>query len=258
MASMTASAERDETRFIESAGQRVRYRDRGDGPPLLMIHGLGAPLEFWRPLESRLGDFRTITLDPPGSGRSSVPDGRFTMGHFAQVLEDVLTHVGVASANVLGLSLGGMMAQELAHRSPERVRRLVLVSTSSQRTFSARALLASATRRRSLATPAEGDASLAGLQLELLREFGPPGRGFLLQLRTGLTWTSRPWLAELEMPVLAIAGDRDTVVPVASARRIAKTVRDGRLEVLHGAGHLCVLRRPEAAARLIRAFLLED
>jgi len=128
---MTASGAREvETGFIESAGQHVRYRVRGDGPPLLMIHGVGAPLELWRPLEAKLEDFQPITVDPPGSGHSSTPNGRFGMRDFAQVMEDLLEHLGVDSANVLGLSLGGMIAQELAHRSPERIEKLVLASTS--------------------------------------------------------------------------------------------------------------------------------
>jgi pimeloyl-ACP methyl ester carboxylesterase len=73
----------DGTGYVETAGQRVRYRVKGEGPPLLMIHGIGAPLEFWSRLEPYLEDFQMITVDPPGTGRSSTPRGRFGMREFA-------------------------------------------------------------------------------------------------------------------------------------------------------------------------------
>lgn len=120
----------EQTGFLKTAGQRVRYRVRGDGAPLLMLHGIGAPLELWRPLEPKLADFQTITVDPPGSGRSSTPEGSFGMREYAGVMDALLTHLRLDSAHVLGLSLGGMIAQELAYRSPGRVERLVLASTS--------------------------------------------------------------------------------------------------------------------------------
>ncbi len=102
------SSLRDDTVYIETAGQRVRYRVRGDGPPLLMLHGIGAPLEYWSRLEDRLLAFQTITVD------------------------------------VLGLSLGGMIAQELAYRNPRRVGRLIL----EQPPVAARARVAGARDRR--------------------------------------------------------------------------------------------------------------
>ncbi|MBC2590213.1 alpha/beta fold hydrolase [Rhodococcus aetherivorans] len=87
-----------------------------------MINGIGLPLEFWRPLEARLGRFRTITVDPPGSGHSSVPRGRFGVREHAGVIDDLLEHLGIDSAGVLGLSFGGMVAQELARRVPDASR----------------------------------------------------------------------------------------------------------------------------------------
>src|SRR4051812_44871662 len=92
--------------FLETSGQGVRYRVRGDGPALLLINGVGAPLEYWDPLEAELADFTTISVDPPGAGRSSTPRGRFGIRDYAQVMEDVLDHLGVLTANVLGVSLG--------------------------------------------------------------------------------------------------------------------------------------------------------
>lgn len=102
---------------------------------------------------------------------------------------------------------------------------------------------------------AEQDFSLLRLHWELRRTYKPSLRGYLLGLRAAWTWTSRPWLGELEMPVLAISGSDDSIVPVANSRIIASTVRNGRLEIFPGGGHLCVLRESVKASRLIRNFL---
>ncbi len=265
---MALSATRGEqTGFLQSLGQRVRYRVRGDGPPLLMIHGIGAPLELWRPLEPKLSDFQTITVDPPGVGRSSLPQGRFGMPEFAQVLDDLLTHLRLDSTNVLGLSLGGMMAQELAHRSPQRVEKLVLASTSCGWTpdpmtmsLFANPARRYARRRHLLDAPPQPHTekeSLLGLHGDLRSAYPPSPRGFLLGLRAAWTWSSRPWLHTLEMPVLAIAGSEDSIIPVANSRIIASTVRNGQLVIYPGAGHLCLLKESGTAAELIREFLLE-
>lgn len=267
---MTRTAARGaHTGFFHSAGQRVRFRTRGDGPPLLMVHGIGAPLEMWRPLEPKLADFQTITVDPPGAGKSSMPEGRFRMAEFAQVLDDLLRHLRLDSANVLGLSLGGMMVQELAHRSPERVEKLVLASTSYGWTLDPRNVSLFATPARHYARrrgkqPAriprklrtEDGFSLLRLHWQVRSAYKPTVPGYLLGLRAAWTWTSRPWLGDLQMPVLVLAGSDDSIVPVSNSRIIASRVPDGRLEVFPGGGHLCVLRESVRASRLIRDFLL--
>lgn len=272
---MTADTARDaRIGFFETAGQRVRFGVRGDGPPLLLIHGIGAPLELWGSFESELGEFSTITVDPPGVGGSTTPDGRFGMREFAGVMDDLLTHLGIDAAHVLGLSLGGMIAQELAHRSPERVDKLVLASTTcgiggTPPNPMAMAVISTPARYYSrrhfdLVAPllygeqAGKDPSLLRAQWQVLREFRPSPRGYWLQLRAAFTWSSRPWLSKLEMPVLALSGSDDRIVPPANARFIASTVRDGRLSIIPGGGHLCLLRDSPQTSQIIRAFLRDD
>jgi poly(3-hydroxyoctanoate) depolymerase len=270
----SSCARHDETGFIETAGQGVRYRVRGDGPPLLMIHGVGAPLEFWRPLEDRLADFRTITVDPPGAGRSSTPRGRFGMREYAGVMDDLLAHLGLDSVNVLGLSLGGMMAQELARQSPQRVEKLVLASTTCglgsvpvppQRWAAIASPLRFYSRRhyRRIAPILYGrqiieDPALLDEHLDIRRRCRPSIRGHYTQLRAASTWSSLPWLRKLEMPVLVIAGSDDQLVPVLNGRMIASSVRDGRLEIIEGGSHVCLLQESARTSELIRDFLRED
>jgi poly(3-hydroxyoctanoate) depolymerase len=261
----------DETGFIETGGQRVRYRVSGDGPPLLMIHGIGAPLEFWSRLETELDDFQTITVDPPGAGQSSTPHGRFSMRQFAGVMDGVLAHLEVDRVNVLGLSLGGMIAQELAYRSPRRVEKLVLASTtcglgSVPANPKVLAAIANPMRfysdrhYRHIAPMMYGqqvteDPSLLDEYIEARRQCRPSLLGHFVQLTAACTWTSRPWLRKLEMPVLVIAGADDQVVPVANGRMLASAVADGRLEVIEGGSHLCPIQEPVRSAQIIRDFL---
>jgi pimeloyl-ACP methyl ester carboxylesterase len=263
----------EETGFIETDGQRVRYRVRGDGPPLLMLNGIGAPLEFWRPLEAHLGDLQTITVDPPGVGYSSTPRCRFSMRQYAGVMDDLLTHLGLPSVNVLGLSLGGLIAQELARRSPQRVEKLVLASTTCgvgsvpvpPKTW---AVIVSPMRFLSrrhyeqIAPILYGkeiteDPSLLHEHMAIRERCKPSLRGYYVQLVAASTWSSRLWLRKLEMPVLVITGSADRVVPVANGRMIASAVRDGRLEIIEGGSHVCLLQEAHVTSQLIRDFLQE-
>ncbi|MGV9734235.1 alpha/beta fold hydrolase [Rhodococcus aetherivorans] len=250
----------EEPQFMKTAGLRVRYRVRGDGPALLMINGIGLPLEFWRPLEARLGRFRTITVDPPGSGHSSVPRGRFGVREHAGVIDDLLEHLGIDSAGVLGLAFGGMVAQELARRSPGRVERLALASTNcglGGMPSPPRALTAvfnpvsfySPAYFRKVAPLIYGegivdDPALLDEHLEIRRDCRPSLRGHVVQLRAAFEWTSRPWLRHLPMPVLVIAGSDDRLVPTVKAGSSPRPSLTAAWRSSTGAATCACSRRP--------------
>jgi pimeloyl-ACP methyl ester carboxylesterase len=101
-----------------------------DRPPLLLCNGIGAPIEMWPPFRDRLSR-PTIAFDAPGVGESSVPLIPPTIGGVARLMLKVLDHLGVPTVDVLGVSWGGALAQELAHHGGERVRRLVLCATGA-------------------------------------------------------------------------------------------------------------------------------
>src|SRR5215207_8003895 len=113
-------------------GLRIYARERGSGHPLLMINGLGGNAEMWGPAERRLsGGSRTIVFDAPGTGRSSTSPIPLPLPAVARLLARLLDDLGHEVADVVGYSLGGVMAQQLARSYPDRVRRLALVATSS-------------------------------------------------------------------------------------------------------------------------------
>lgn len=118
--------------FARVDGHLLRVSVRGDGPPMLLIMGLGGNIEMWDPLERELHirGFQTIAYDAPGTGHSPPRLVPLRPPGLARQAAHLLDSLGLPDAHVLGVSFGGGIAQELALRNPHRVRRLVLASTS--------------------------------------------------------------------------------------------------------------------------------
>jgi poly(3-hydroxyalkanoate) depolymerase len=266
---------RDEAliRFVHVDGVRLRTSVRGTGPPLLLITGLGASLDLAVPLERELvaTGLQAISFDAPGIGQSSPYGWPRRMRGIARTVERMLDALGYAQVDVLGASLGGVIAQQLAHQAPHRVRRLVLAATAPGLggvPGSPGVLLSLATPRRyyqpdyyrRIAGRVYGgearhdpDALLHGT---LARFITPPSvRGYLGQIYAISAWTSLPWLRTLQQPTLVLAGDDDPIVPVINGRILARCIPDARLHVLRNGGHLFLLERPAESAGLVSEFL---
>ena len=119
--------------FVEVDGVRLRVRIRGGGQPLLLIMGLGGNIEMWDPFDRELEAFgiQTISFDAPGTGQSAGLRQPLRMRGLARMIEHLLDRLGYERVDVLGVSFGGMLAQQLAHQAPGRVRRLVLAATGA-------------------------------------------------------------------------------------------------------------------------------
>jgi poly(3-hydroxyoctanoate) depolymerase len=261
------------TDFVEVDGVRLRVsiEGRGRGHPLLLINGIGAGLELFAPLRARLDGLETIAIDVPGTGGSTATRCPRRFSGLARLFVRALEVLGFGVVDALGISWGGGLAQELAKRHPDRVRRLVLAATSTgMLSVPGRpaALLVLATPRRyysptyfeEVAPVLYGGA--ARDQPELLRQQGhlrfirPPSvRGYLWQLAAGVGWTSLPWLHRLTQPVLIMAADDDPIIPLVNARIMARLIPDATLEVVPRGGHLFLLTHAETVAPRIAAFL---
>jgi poly(3-hydroxyalkanoate) depolymerase len=258
-------------RSVRVDGLDVRVATQGSGPPLLLITGIGANVDMWAPLTQVLDGRETIAFDAPGTGQSSRPRRPMRMPALARHVCALLDVLGRERVDVLGYSFGGALAQELARRAPERVRKLVLCATApglgglpprplpglllatparyySQRVFRATVPLIAGGRTRQ--DPRLLDAQAAA------RLANPPDLlGYAFQLYATAGWTSMPWLHRIPQETLVIAGDDDPVIPLTNARIMVRRIPRARALIVKGGGHLFLLDQPDSVIGELEAFL---
>jgi poly(3-hydroxyalkanoate) depolymerase len=241
--------------------------------PLLLITGIGANLDMWAPFARLASGRELIAFDPPGAGLSQRPRRPLRMGGLARIVRELLDALELERVDVLGYSFGGALAQELARRSPDRVRRLVLCATSPglggvpprplaalmlatpARYYHARLLALSLPDIAGGRTARDPGALARQADARLLRP--PDPLGYAYQLYAAAGWSSLPWLHRVWQPSLIVAGDQDPSVPLANARLLAARLPDARLKIVEGGGHLCLLDEPGSVVGSVCAFLDE-
>lgn len=243
----------------------------------MLVRGLARSSAYWLEMRTLLeAERRVVVLDNRGVGRSDVPSAPIATEDMADDVALVLRACGVERADVLGISLGGMIAQHVALRHPHRVRRLVLACTSpggrGARSLSLRAALALA-RAATMPSFAEGIRSSAPwvLSEEALRarpeivdvwvaiaEREPRSRaGVFAQLLAAARHDAWELLPHLSHPTLVVTGDADRLMPPENSRALAERIPNASLRTLRGAGHDFPTERPEETARIVSSFLAE-
>jgi poly(3-hydroxyalkanoate) depolymerase len=264
-------SQRWRTEQVRAAGISLRVGRSGSGPPLLLLTGIGANIEMWEPFERLLRGREVIAVDAPGTGLSERPRYPLRMRGLAQVLAALLEELNLARCDVLGYSFGGLLALELAHRSPEKVRRLVLCATAQglpvvpPHPLPALLLMTPARyyhpRLLNLMIPHIAGGRTRRDRAEVGRQAGarlsrpPQLLGYAYQLYAASGWTSIPWLWRVDAPALIIAGDDDPIIPLANPRIMARLMPDAKLRVVRGGGHLFLIDEPESVIEDIHAFL---
>ncbi len=259
-------------RSVEINGRRVRVRVHGEGPPVLLINGLGANVTTWTPLVEQLGGFQVISFDAPGTGHSRSPLLPYTIARIAEVARRVLDDVGLERVDVLGYSLGGAVAQRLAFDEPDRVRRLVLASSSCGAggiPGSLRALMAVSTPARHYSeagykltvkmvdlAPAEREStSVMAQNADWHREAPPSPIGYVLQMAAMSTFHSLPWLHRVNQPTLVLTGAEDRLMPMANSAVLAAYLPNARLAVFDRWGHYLLHDGASGAGAAVADFL---
>jgi poly(3-hydroxyalkanoate) depolymerase len=259
-------------RNLRVGGETLRIGERGEsGTPLLLMTGIGAHLDMWAPFARLLGERRLIAVDLPGCGESTLSPMPRRMKGLAELVCEVIDLLGYPEVDALGYSFGGALAQELAHRSPDRVRRLILCATSTGTiSFPPRPVPA-----LFLMTPARyyhpaffrfmmprivggrtaSDPSALDEQIDARLEHPPALLGYLYQLYAVAGWTSLHYLHRLPQPTLVLAGDDDRAIPLANARVLAHRIPNAQLHVVVGGGHAFLLDEPESVIDELEAFL---
>jgi 3-oxoadipate enol-lactonase len=263
----------------EINGINIHYRIYGEGEPLIMIMGLSGNADWWdeeflEPLAER---FQVVIFDNRGTGRSGKPEGPYTISLMVSDTLGLMDHLGLTSANVLGISMGGMIAQEMACNHPDRVRRLVLISTNcggkEQVTAAPEVYQALNMPRANLSNEEIIRASLTLLYPQEYIEKNPERversieksliapitpECFTAQL-TGITnWSIHPRLSGLDKPTLIVTGGKDILIPPENARVLADAITGSRLVEIPEGGHAVIAMFPEKIARQIIDFLSEN
>ena len=255
---------------LQLADVDLYYTERGSGRPLLLVPGIPAIASDWAPLAERLsGSRRAIAYDNRGSGASGVTPAPYSCAQLAADAVALLDALDVERADVFGMSLGGMIAQELALGWPDRVDRLVLGCTHcgldhaeppEREAGRAFALETDDWAERMLALAPFAFA--AGVDGELLSRFiekkvadVQEPEGYRGQIAAALSHDSYDRLPGIEHPTLIVTGADDRVIPAASSEVLHERIPGSRLEVVAGAGHLFFLERPDESLRLLEDFL---
>lgn len=244
---------------------KLAWERHGAGAPLLLIQGLGYARWGWEPVVEPLAQsFDVILFDNRGIGESDAPEGPYTTAALAGDALQVLDEAGVERAHVLGTSLGGMVAQELALSAPGRVGRLVLASTTPGGSASfpmpeqtVKLMTTGATLREFVenALAPEADEELVDRILGHRERTAQPFDAWSAQAAAGATFDALDRVAAIAAPTLVLHGTEDAVVDSRNATLLAERIPDARVELFPGGGHLFFWKRPERFVEVVKEFL---
>jgi 3-oxoadipate enol-lactonase len=253
-------------------GTRLYWEESGSGAPLLLIQGLGWSAEMWYSLVPELEtSYRVIRYDARGIGRSDVPPGPYSIERMADDAAAILRAAGVEKAHVLGVSLGGIVAQEVALRHPDAVTSLLLGCThpGGEETVWPAPEVMQVLRERA-AMPFDEAVKAAVkyaysdsvdprvIEQDMKRRLDLPtsAEGYQAQLLGGLGYQGTlPRLKALAVPALVFTGDQDEMVPPENSTTLADAIPDSTLVTVRGVGHVLFTERPDEVARAVRDFL---
>ena len=272
---------------INLHGNRVSFLRAGDGPVLLLLHGIAGSYETWAPLIPALSDeFTVIAPDMLGHGCSAKPRGDYSLGAYAAGARDLLLALGHDGATIVGHSLGGGVAMQFAYQFPQHTERLALVSSGGLGEEVNPILRAATLPGSEVVLPlitkawvtdagrwltrtldsiglqpgadmtefARGYASLA--DPEARNAFLSTARSVIDHRGQRVSARDRLYLAE-SVPSLIVWGDRDRIIPAEHGRRAAREMPGSRFELFEGAGHFPHLVHPIPFARILARFVNE-
>jgi pimeloyl-ACP methyl ester carboxylesterase len=251
-------------------GLSIAYQKAGTGPALVLLHGFTQDSRVWKTqIESLSKDFTVIAWDAPGAGLSADPPDSFNISNWADCLAGLLDSAGIEQAQILGLSWGGLLAQEFYHRYPARVLSLILADTYAGWTGSlsdsiAKVRLQNCIRDSQL-PPSEfvpkylpgmfGDSVRPETKEVLSRIMsGTHPKGFRLMATALAVADTRSLLPVIKVPVLLIWGESDKRSPINVAHQMQDSIPGAKIEIISGAGHVSNMEQPEQFNEIVKDF----
>ncbi|HGM5578641.1 TPA: alpha/beta fold hydrolase [Pseudomonas putida] len=259
---------------LATGGIELNYRLQGHGPrPLVCIHGVGSYLEAWDAVASHLvEDFRILTFDLRGHGRSSRVYGRYEIDDFVGDTLALAAHVGFETFDLAGFSLGGLIAQRLALQHPHRLRRLALLATVSGRTREERTRVLE--RLAALQEGERGSHHDASLSRWLSEDFQARNPQLIASLRQRdaendpqcyaaayrvLAETDYGgFIDQIQVPTLIATGEQDQGSNPRMATFMHECIPGSRLEILPRLRHSILIEAPQLVAGLLHEFFMDD
>jgi pimeloyl-ACP methyl ester carboxylesterase len=250
----------------------VFYEVRGGGDPLLLIAGFACDLTIWSQVAPALArQYRVVAFDNRGVGRTCGP-GPASIRQMAEDTAGLIAALGFGRVHVVGHSMGGMIAQDLALTHPGRVRSLTLLASAAQLDERGKAIIESWGELPRLVDPATGarltlpwvytnafferpGAVQQVIDAIVANPFPPTAEGVYRQSRAVCAWDAADRLGGIGCPTLVVAGGEDVLLPVGYSERLARGIRGAELVVLEGTGHGLSIESPQAVAAAVFDFL---
>jgi pimeloyl-ACP methyl ester carboxylesterase len=252
----------------------MEYSQSGKGPALVLIGGWGASQQLFDPLRAELEtSFTVITPNNRGIGQSSDPGTPYTVTAMADDIASLMDKLGHKRYHVLGISLGGFVAQDLAHRYPDRVEKLILTATSMggqvhvapapevMQFFAASQQMPLEERvRKGLAMalhPSYVENQPQAMETLIQHGIANPANPATLSKQTlaAMFFDFSQKAAEIKVPTLVLHGTDDRIVVLANGENLAKTIPNATLKTISNSGHLPILDQVEISAKHIATFL---
>jgi pimeloyl-ACP methyl ester carboxylesterase len=258
--------------YTNVQGLSIAYQKTGKGPALVLLHGFTQDSRVWKSqIETLSKDFTVIAWDAPGAGQSEDPPEDFNVTNWAECLAGLLDSVIVEQAHILGLSWGGLLAQEFYRRYSDRVLSLILADTYAGWSGSlsesiAQARLEACIRDSSLPPNDLVSKYLPGMFSDSPRPetkdalsqimLDTHSLGFRLMATALAIADTRALLPHIQVPTLLIWGEADKRSPINVAHQMHDAIHGAKLEVILGAGHVSNLEQPEQFNQFVKDFCL--
>ena len=254
----------------------VYYEVHGDGFPLLMIMGLSANIDWWDPrlIQETSKRYKTVIFDNRGAGQTDKPKVAYTIGMFADDTAGLMDALKIKRAHILGISMGGMIAQEFALNHPEKVEKLVLCSTTCGASSSVQPsaqVVGLLMRPREGMTEEEvvknwiellftedflkGNAFLMSVVTQQLLKVPIQSDAYQRQIGAILNFDTYQRLQEIKAPTLVMHGKKDILVPPENAKIIADKIPGAKLAYFENSGHALFSEEPEKVNKALLEFL---
>jgi pimeloyl-ACP methyl ester carboxylesterase len=265
----------DDVKYLNFSSAKIAYKEFGSGEPLIMCIGYGANMDLWSPgvIDVLKEKFRVIVFDYRGMGYSTNTDSAFTINTLAEDLNELMNVLEVKSANVLGWSMGGFVAQMFAINHTDKVKKLVLYASNCG---GSNTINPSEEIIKILSNPSASPMDLIGTLFpdKWLKENREPwkimpfptepfnSKTISQQYAAVQEWLkpeggSAEQLNKLNMPVLIICGNEDKVVPYENSSILSELIKSSSLTVINDSGHGLMYQMPDVFAKNVLSFLNE-